>query len=210
MHTEKYDDARSALQNYINRNPADPKLVMNRTLEYIYTLDNTHKDQTKVVELTSFLLNSILFTDEETKRHIPEHQIASVYDKHQLSLAWNGNIENAKDISIHGMNNYYPQTLAGANCAMSLAVYLYSYENELIPAEDILRDILLNAPYPSILPWVKKLLADIEFKKGNYSAALYLVNESIILTHTSYTYSMSRCKSDAEILKAKIINSLNQ
>lgn len=171
LHSTDYDAARTALQEYIDRNPTDPNLVMNRTLEYIYSLDDTPEGQKKVAEVTSFILQSELFTNEEMKQLLPDHQIASVYDKHQLSLGWRGDVAEAERICKFVMDNYYPQTVAGANCAMNYAKYISSRTKDDDKAIELFKDILLNAPYDSIVPWVKHDLAEFSLRKEEFQLA---------------------------------------
>lgn len=56
LHSEDYDAARAAQQEYLNRNPVDPNLVMNRTFEYIYSVMNDERDRGKIIEIT-YILN---------------------------------------------------------------------------------------------------------------------------------------------------------
>jgi tetratricopeptide (TPR) repeat protein len=196
----------TALQNYMDLHPQEPTLIVNRIMELTYELEkDVLGEMKKISVLTGFLIQSDIVNNELIKSKIPENKIASIYDLHQQSLCWNNQFDESAQICKFVMENY-PQTLAGANCAMNWARYISWREQDIDGAERILNGILGEANHDVLVPWVKHSLAEIALKRGDKLKALGYLNDILRLIPESDASAQARCREQAVVLKEQIFN----
>ena len=179
-------------------------------MRVVRDLEIETKDKPQIQTITSQLLQSSIITNEEVKSQFSDADIAGIYDLHAGSLAWGGQLDKAAQIRKQVMDNYYPHTLAGANCAMNWARYISWHDNDLEQAGSILMDILRDAPYSEIIPWVKLELGNFSLKKGQPQEALNHVYEVLKLVNESAQGTVKRCRRDALELQEKILKQLSE
>jgi len=199
------DTAREAYSEFIKRNNGNWKHIYDRSMRVVRDLEIKTKDKPQIQIITSQLLQSNIITNKEVKDQFSDGDIASIYDLHAGSLAWDGKPVEAAKLREFVMNYYYPHTLAGANCAMNWARFVSWYERDLKQAEDILLGILRDAPFPEIIPWVKLNLGTIAYKRDQKNEALQYVYEVLKLVDESARGTVVRCRQSALQLKDEIL-----
>ena len=163
-----FEAARDAFREYMKLNESDPELVLFRTRNLTYGMDETPKDIRKVAELTQVLVNSDWMATKEAREQLNGDLVASILEKHRESLAWRYEWDESVRFGVLLMNEYYPQTLSGANAAMNYAKYIARVNEDIEGAEQILNDILERASYDGVVPHVKRMLAGFALRRGDY------------------------------------------
>lgn len=199
------DAAREAYGEFIKRNDGNWKHIYDRSMRMVRDLEIETIDKPQIKVITSQLLQSSIITDEEVKDQFSDGDIASIYDLHAGSLAWSGQLDEAAQLRKLVMDYYYPQTLAGANCAMNWARFVSWHERDLDKAEGILLGILRDAPFPEIIPWVKLNLGRIAYKRDQKNESLQYVYEVLKLVDESAKGTVVRCRQSALQLKDEIL-----
>ena len=99
------------------------------------------------------------------------------------------------------------KTLAGANSALGLALYISWHDKDSHGAERLLYDILERSPYDGIAPFVYVALAEIADARGDRAKALTLLEESFNRVGTApYGRGPERfLRQNAQQLKSKIM-----
>ncbi len=190
---DDYEAVRDAYREYMKRNEIDPDLVLFRTRNLTYGMDETPNDIRKVAELTQVLVNSDWMATKEARGQRTEHLVASILEKHRESLAWRYEREESVRFGKLLMDEYYPQTLSGANAAMNYAKYIAEKNGDLDGAERILNDILERAPYDGVVPHVKRCLAALALARGDYKKSLALTDEILERLGPSPQGPLTRC-----------------
>lgn len=199
------DSARTHFMQFMQRNQDDPKRVYQAAMHVVRDMEmdfDRYLPHANII--TSELLKSGIVLNATDPELISENDVAGLYDLHALSLAWDGQYEEAVQIQKMVMDKYYPHTLAGANCAMNWARDLYWRHQDKEGAISYLNGILVNAPYAEIVPWVKYSMAQIQANEGNLSEALLLANEVIALVEDK-TGSIIQAELLAQELKSQML-----
>jgi hypothetical protein len=125
----------------------------------------------------------------------------------QKAAAFAGKWEESTRLCIEIMEDYYPGTMAGANSALGLALYISSHDKDSDGAERLLYDILERSPYDGIAPFVYVALAEIADARGDRAKALTLLEESFNRVGTApYGRGPERfLRQNAQQLKSKIM-----
>lgn len=192
-----FDAARKAFREYMDRNTDDRIRVLERGLKITHTMELNQDDLRKIPELTGFLLESEFGTDETIRRELTERRRASLLIMHQLGLSWREDWDGAARVCQEIMKDFYPQTLTGASAAMNWGMYLWQRRHDYDAAEGVFRDILEHAPFDGIVPHVKRLLAKLLARRGEYESALVLLDDTIERIDPAAVGSMQRCRQKA-------------
>ncbi|MFH1740714.1 MAG: tetratricopeptide repeat protein [bacterium] len=192
-----FDAMRAAFREYIDRNEDDRERVFSKALQLTYAMEYSVDDKRDIAELTKFLIESEFLADEEIRNQLPDHRVASLLDMHQQSLSWRYEWDDAARVCLQTMEQYYPDTLGGVSAAMNFGLYLWMRHYDLDGAERVLNDILDRAPYDHAVPHVKRLLARICIKKGEYDRAIELLDEAIARIGPSEGGPLGRCRERA-------------
>ncbi|MEW6234840.1 MAG: hypothetical protein AB1656_05590 [Candidatus Omnitrophota bacterium] len=145
---------------FMKRNAGDWKYIYPCAMRIVRDLEmDVHRDLPKAQVITKQLLDSDMINNEEIRATFSADDIAGLYDLHHQSLAWGGDLDGGAKICKFVMDNYYPQTLAGANCAMNWARYISWHDKKVNEAEQILLEILEKSPFHEIRCWVNHSLA---------------------------------------------------
>lgn len=201
-----FDAARAAFREYMDRNEDTRTRVLERALKLTYAMEHSTQDQRKIVELTGFLVSSEFVMDEEIRSQLPEGNVASLLTMHQLGLACRGEWDESAQVCLQIMEKYYPQTLAGANAAMSLAVNLSWRYGDMEGPERLLNDIVSQAPYDGIVPHVERLLAKLALERSDYDTALFLLEDVLDRIGPFGKGPLLRCRQKALALREEIMN----
>jgi len=172
-----FEGVRTSFQRYMDLHRDDPKRVMEKAVALVYAMDETQDDVKRVAELTTMVVNSRWFVDPNLRKQIPDATRAILLVMHCHSLVWRGQHEDAATMAQQIMEEFYPQTLQGANAAGYYAVYLWQRMGNRQQAEELFNDILQNAPYDGIVPQVKIYLARIAAERGDYRQAMALLED---------------------------------
>lgn len=194
-------------KDFLIRNQSDPRHIYVKTLKVVRDLEvNFENDMRKAHVITAPLLTSGIVTGPTNAELFSEEEIAALYELHGISLMYDGRMEEGIAVQKTVMNSYYPQTLAGATCAMNWARYTAWTKWDFDTAEGILLGILRDAPYPESLPWVKLSLAQIYHHKKETVKALEYVNEVLDLVTESDRGFIQRCREKAIELKQWLLS----
>lgn len=203
--------AREYLQKFYERNPDDPGHVLGRILRIAYYFERYADMRHKIVEVTEFLLNSEMFTNQEIRAQLnaevqsnpqmkatmPADLYAHILELHAIGLSWKYDWQNAVKVWDLLIKDYYPQTVTGASALMSKAVYIASSNNpdgcDAIGALDYLDDILKNAAYDAILPHVLQLKAKYLAMLGKYPESRAVLQELFDLIPPNPTPEFKEC-----------------
>ncbi len=190
---DDFEAARDAYREYMKRNENDPDLVLFRTRNLAYGMDEEPSDIRKIAEITQVLVNSDWMATKEARSQRTEHLAASIIEQHRKSLAWCYEQEEALRFGKLLMDEYYPQTLSGANAAMNYAKHIAEKEGDFDGAEKILIDILERAPYDGVTPHAKRCLAALALRSGEYQKCIKLTDEILEQLGPSPQGSLARC-----------------
>ncbi|MEW6237060.1 MAG: hypothetical protein AB1656_16875 [Candidatus Omnitrophota bacterium] len=194
---------------FMKRNAGDWKYIYHRAMRAVRDLAmDVHHDLSKAQVITKQLLNSDMIMNEEIKAQFSDSDIAGLYDMHHQSFAWGGELDKAAEICKIVMDNYFPQTLAGADCAMNWARYISSHDKKVDEAEQILLRILEQSPFPEIRPWTYHSLAEIAFSKKQPYIALNYISEVLNLVPKDAKGAVIRCREITLELKDEILKLL--
>lgn len=202
---EEMDDARESYGEFLTRNDGDWKYIYDRSMRIVRDLEIIVKSKPQIQIITAQLINSEIVNNVNVSSQLTESDLASIYDLHASSLAWDGKASEAVKVRKFVMDNYYPHTLAGANCAMNVARYLTWAENDWGKAEEILLNILKDASYPEIVPWVKGNLARIAFHNDDNKKAMQYANEVMKLVGDEPKGTLTRCRESALLIKRMVL-----
>ena len=205
-----FDAARAAFREYMDRNEDTRTRVLERALKMTYAMEHASQDKRRIIELTGLLVESEFMTDKQIREEFPDSNIASLLTMHQLGLACRGEWHESRELCFELMDKYYPQTLAGANAAMSLAVNLWWHYGHTEAAERLLRDILLNAPYDGLVPHAERLLGELVLERGDDENALFFIDDAINRIGFFGKGPMSNCKRKALELREQATKSWAQ
>lgn len=206
---ESLDVAHESYNEFLKRNDGYWKHIYDRSMRVVRDLEiNIKQDLPKAKIITKTLLQSDIINNEEVKNHFTIDEIASLYDMHMQSIAWEGKFVEAAQLCKFVMDNYYPHTLAGANCAMNYARYVKSLDGNIDEAEGILLGILRDVSYKEIIPWVKLNLATIKFEQGKNKRSLEYLYDLLNTISENEKGSLLRCRNKAIILKEKILKKI--
>jgi len=201
------DAAGADFAEFMQRNAGDWKYIYPRAMRIVRDLEmDVHRDLPKAQVITRQLLDSDLINNEEIKAQFSADDIASLYDLHHQSLAWGGDLDGGAKICKFVMDNYYPQTLAGADCAMNWARYISGVEKKVDEAEQILLGILEKSPFPEIRPWTYFSLAEIAVYKKQPYVALNYISEVLNLITKDAKGAVVRVREVSLELRDKILN----
>ncbi|MEW6238195.1 MAG: hypothetical protein AB1656_22630, partial [Candidatus Omnitrophota bacterium] len=193
---------------FMKRNAGDWKYIYPRAMRVVRDLEmDVHHDLPKAQVITKQLLDSDMITNEEIKAQFSADDIAGLYDLHQQSMAWGVDLDGSAKICKFVMDNYYPQTLAGADCAMNWARYISGVEKRVDEAEQILLGILEKSPFSEIRPWTYFSLAEIAVYKKQPYAALNYISEVLNLITKDAKGAVVRVREVSLELRDKILNS---
>ncbi|HOE10332.1 MAG TPA: hypothetical protein PLQ35_02170 [bacterium] len=176
---QDYEAARDAFREYMARNADDPEHLLFRSRNLAYGMDETPNEIRTIAEFTQVLVNSDLMATKEARAKLPQNLAASILEKHRESLAWRLEPEESCRIAMLIMDEYYPQTLSGANAAMNFAAYIALDKGDIDGGKRLLNHILENAPYDGVVPHVKRVLAQIALREKNPDQAMELTNETL-------------------------------
>ncbi|HPO10602.1 MAG TPA: tetratricopeptide repeat protein, partial [bacterium] len=176
---QDYDAARDAFRDYMARNADDPEHLLFRSRNLTYGMDETPSDIRRIAEFTRVLVNSDLMATKEARAKLPMNLAASILEKHRESLGWRYETEESNRLAMLIMDEYYPQTLSGANAAMNFAAYIALDKGDLDGGRRLLNHILENAPYDGVVPHVKRVLAQIALREKKPDTAMELTNETL-------------------------------
>jgi len=176
---QDYDAARDAFRDYMARNADDPEHLLFRSRNLTYGMDETPSDIRRIAEFTRVLVNSDLMATKEARAKLPMNLAASILEKHRESLGWRYETEESNRLAMLIMDEYYPQTLSGANAAMNFAAYIALDKGDLDGGRRLLNHILENAPYDGVVPHVKRVLAQIALREKKPDQAMELTNDTL-------------------------------
>ncbi|HQQ00826.1 MAG TPA: hypothetical protein PLY86_20430, partial [bacterium] len=160
-------------------NADDPEHLLFRSRNLTYGMDETPSDIRRIAEVTRVLVNSDLMATKEARAKLPMNLAASILEKHRESLGWRYETEESNRLAMLIMDEYYPQTLSGANAAMNFAAYIALDKGDLDGGRRLLNHILENAPYDGVVPHVKRVLAQIALREKKPDTAMELTNETL-------------------------------
>ena len=199
-----FDSARAAFRKYMDLNRDNPDTVIVRGLILSYAMEHFVGDKGKIAELTGLLMDSELMTNEEIRKDLSHWDVASLLDMHQLSLACRGDWDESERICGELMRDYYPNTLSSADGAMTLAQNYWLHQGDPKRGEDLLRNILSEAPFDNIVPHVKRLLAEMTAQRGEYADASLLLQDVLARTGPYGKGPIVRCHKQALALQHQI------
>jgi tetratricopeptide (TPR) repeat protein len=154
-------EAKKSFTIFIDRNKNDMNYVISNALRLCRDFEINMLQLPNTTAVTGSVIDSGILDDPKAINGISESDIASIYDLYQQGLACEGHGEKVRTMCKFVMDRYYPQTLAGANCAMNYARIILWCDPNVDEAERIFKNILLEAPYKEITPWVKLNLAEL-------------------------------------------------
>ncbi|MEW6238233.1 MAG: hypothetical protein AB1656_22820 [Candidatus Omnitrophota bacterium] len=196
---------------FLRRNYGEWEYIRSHSMRTVHDMElNVQRDLPKAQVILNQLLASEMITDEKVRAQFSDDKISGIYDMLQQSLAWGGDLDKSAEICKFAMDNYYPQTLAGANCAMNWARYISWHDKNFTGAEQILLGILNDAPFPEIRPWANFSLAEIAKLRYQPYIALNYLSEVLNLIPESAKGGTVRCREDALQLKNEILASLSE
>jgi len=195
---------------FLRRNQGEWEYIRSHSMRTVHDMElNVERDLPKVQAILNPLLSSEMITDEKVRAQFSDDKISGIYDMYQQSLAWGGDLDKSAEICKFAMDNFYPQTLAGANCALNWARYISWHDKKVDEAEQILLGILNDTPFPEIRCWANFSLAEIAASRKQPYIALNYITEVLNLIPDSAKGGVVRCREDALRLKNVILTSLS-
>ncbi|HPA44180.1 MAG TPA: hypothetical protein PK395_00305 [bacterium] len=174
-----FDVARDALRKYLELNTDNPGRALCRLSFFMCTMEQALVDSQKALELTSMLMDEGYLTDKYISQdEFRKWELHGLLHHHQKAVAFAGKWDESTRLCIEIMEDYYPDTMAGANSALGLALYISWHDKDWDGAERLLNDVLENAPYDGIAPFVYAALAEIADARGDRAKALTLLEQS--------------------------------
>ncbi len=173
-----FDAARLLLKEYMDVCADHKSWALSRILFLnSRAFEHSYEDAQKMLELTTLLIGSDYVTNKELEDEFHDWQLSGVWGAHQKALAYRGRWKDSALLCIKVMDEYYPHTMAGANTALGLALYVSWHDHNQDGAERILRDILKESPFDGVAPHVLLALANLADKRGDRKEALSLLEE---------------------------------
>ncbi len=170
--------ARAQMRRYMDLTADNPFWAMSRISYFLCTMEHSDRDGKNILELTSMLLDCEYMTDPAVRSKLQDWQLASILGWHQKGLTFRGRWEESADLCLKIMDQYYPQTITGANTALGIGLYVSWHDKDRDGAERILRAILEEAPYDGVAVYVLVALAEIADARGDRAKALTLLDEA--------------------------------
>ncbi|HPA47823.1 MAG TPA: hypothetical protein PK395_18815 [bacterium] len=169
--------ARNALREYLDLSADQIGRSLSRTSFFMAAMESSLEDSLKMIELTSFLVQGGYLTEQYiTKSEFRRWELQGLLAHHQTALAFRGRWEESAPLSLQIMDEY-PRTLAAANTALGLALYLSWHEKDTDGAERILNSLLAESPFDGVTPHALVALAKIAKERGEREKALPLLDE---------------------------------
>ncbi|HPA46504.1 MAG TPA: hypothetical protein PK395_12135 [bacterium] len=204
---QDFEAMRTAFRQYMDRNTENRPVVLERALNLLYASEfdpfNLFK---RVPELSGFLIASEYMTDENIKSGLSDEKIAALLNIHRHGLWYQGKAQEAERMALDIMAKYYPQTLEGANAALSLAAYSLYLHEDRDATDRIMYDILEKAPYEQIVPHAKAWLAGSAYMRGDIERAQFLIQEVLDEIGPEWQGSFRECREAMLRLRDKIEN----
>ncbi|MFH1743706.1 MAG: hypothetical protein ABIH23_32275, partial [bacterium] len=180
-----YNAARAAFQEFFERNRDNPKLVIERALKLISTMERAPGVGCRqFAELTGFLIESELFTNKEFQdpsllNRVTETHLSDLLERHQMSLAWRGQWDESAQVCLQIMNEY-PNTSAAAYAVIYFSSYLSRRSEDMDDGtERLIQSILADPPDEYVIPYLEILLGERAVKRGDCAKALTLAEDAL-------------------------------
>ncbi|MEW6235973.1 MAG: hypothetical protein AB1656_11340 [Candidatus Omnitrophota bacterium] len=188
-----FNAARQNISSYLDKSQSSPRWQAERIMNILWHLEKSKENMPRMLEVTSLVLESSLIKDEKIRVEIPMDLAAGLYDFHQLGLAWNGRFDEAEAWCLKGMEEFFPQTLAGANMAKCYGQALYM-KKKYKESEELLKYVLSNYPKEEVVPSIKYCLAEALVAQNKLEEATPLLEDVILRFERSIEHSDMDCK----------------
>lgn len=199
-----YPAARTALQEFYNKNTDDYNYIYDKALWMVHQFELGENTQSKVLEITSFLIQSDIVNNEEVKAQFTDEKLAHLWDMHHYGLHNSGRYNEALSVRKFVVDTYFPQTRPGAYCAQFWANHLAG-QSRLDEAEALFERIVTETDFKDLTPWVKLSWADVKKTRKQYSNALNLLNEVIQATEGAEEPRFKECYRRAKAQEREIM-----
>jgi len=202
---KQMEEADIWFNKFIERNDEDLHHVYKRSMRIVRDLSvRANRDLHKAKIITSQLLESPIIQDTSIKASFSSDEIAGIYDLHQQSLAWSGEYAESMVVAQDVVDKYYPDTLAGVNCAMNLAYYQACFEKQYNQGKNMITQIINESKFDEVKPWANLAMAKLLFQQQQNAQALPYVEQVLKLVTPNDQGSITRARKEALDLKKKL------